>query len=97
MKPEESPYRVEAKWLNTTTEPIAFILKQLHLALINIAPEKKKQFVDLVSELNMVILDKDEWQIEAGATFKTILISRGVAELVWISCYSHHLLYVAIA
>lgn len=88
---------IQGDWLKKSDNGIIDILKDLHHAVVNIAPHNKCRFDSTFPKFNIEYVDDDKWILEAYPNFEHIRMSRGVAELVWCVAYSYVNLYTEIA
>lgn len=79
--------------LASMDSPIKWTFKNIHNAIINIAPEKRAQFESEHNDFVLEYLDSPEWICEVVIESKHIKISRGVVELLWCLAYAHIVLY----
>jgi len=73
--------------------PIKWTFRNIHNAIINIAPEKRNKFESEHNDFILEYLDSPEWICGVIIENKHIKISRGVVELLWCLAYSHIVLY----
>jgi hypothetical protein len=88
---------IQGKWLEKSDNGIIDILKDLHHAILNIAPHNKDKFDASFPKFNIEYVDDDKWILVAYPKYEHIRISRGVAELVWCVAYSYVNLYTEFA
>jgi len=88
---------IQGSWLTGNEDAISYILKNLHHAIVNIAPHQKDNFDTAYPRFTIEYTDSTEWRLEALSSMELIIMSRGVAELVWCVSYSYLGLYTEIA
>ena len=81
--------------LEVMASPVKCVFPKVHLALVNIAPEREAQLDELYPEFTLEYLDSHNWIL--GVTDdKRIQISSFVLEFLWATAYAHFVFYTKI-
>lgn len=75
--------------------PVRLVFNKLHLAVLNIAPERKSEFEEKYSEFIIEYVDSHEWILHV-TDHKRIRISSFVLEFLWATAYAHFVFYTRI-
>ena len=75
--------------LQSMRSPIVPVMEKLHLALVNIAPERGDQFDRDYGEFAMVYLDRPSWKCGVNTETKTIYLSSLACEVTWASALAY--------
>ena len=87
---------IENKILETTNSPVKGILNDLHLAIINIAPERASEFDEKFKSFTIEYLDDDAFVADVDSITKHIRVSTGAVELLWVLAYAHFQYYTQV-
>lgn len=79
--------------LQSMSSPIRYVMKNIHNAIINIAPERTKQFETELDEFTLTYLDVGKWIVNVNTQEKHIRISRQVVEIMWAASYAYMVFY----
>jgi hypothetical protein len=71
-------------------------MRNIHSAIINIAPERKSQFETELNNFTIEYLDTSEWLCDVNPNNCYIRISRQVVEILWAASYSYIMFYTKI-
>ncbi|MDQ1352617.1 MAG: hypothetical protein QG657_2923 [Acidobacteriota bacterium] len=88
---------VNDECLKGMKSPIVSIMKNLHLAIVNIAPERKLDFEKTFENFTFEYLDESKQIVKCDLGTNIILLSRSIVEIVWLLSYAHYVLHNFIA
>ncbi len=88
--------KINGKCLSTMISPIRYVMKHIHDALVNIAPENKARFEREYPDFILEYIDTGKWIIEADTYTKKILLSRRVVEIFWAVSYGYTTFYTKV-
>ena len=76
---------IENAALATMTSPVRHVMAYIHVALVNIAPEKREAFDRDFADFTIEYLDDWHWVCNVNVDTRHIRLSRGVVEFIWAS------------
>lgn len=85
--------RINNSTLPNMTSPIKHVMATLHLAIVNIAPEREAEFESTWKNVTLQYLDQPEWICSVNIENQHILLSRRVIEVTWCASYAYSLLF----
>jgi hypothetical protein len=80
--------------LPNMVSPIRHVMAYLPNALVNIAPERTKEFALLHPEFTLEYCDVPTWICKVDTQKNLISLSRRVVEVVWCACYAYMVFYI---
>jgi len=84
---------IKNECLDGMKSPIRFVMRDIHKALVNIAPERMKEFESLFSDFTLEYLDKGEWICDVNPEKRHIRLDRQVVELLWAASFGYFTFY----
>ncbi len=87
---------IENQIAETTHSPTKELLRDVHTAIINIAPERAAEFHKKFDSFTIEYLDDDEFIANVRNESKHIKLSTGAMELLWVLAYVHFQYYYKI-
>lgn len=82
--------------LKNMDSPIRFVMHHIHEAIVNIAPERKKEFEKEHHTFDMEYIDTYEWICNSTPKKKKIRLSRRVVEMLWAASYAYMTFYTKV-
>lgn len=79
--------------LNHMASPIGSVMRNIHNALVNIAPEREEEFCNLFVDFVLEYRDTPEWECSVDVASKYIYLSRKVVEVMWVASLVYFRLY----
>ncbi len=79
--------------LDTMASPVKHVLKHVHRALVNIAPERSEKFDAEFAAFDLEILDDHRWVCDVQPAKNHIRLSSKVAEVLWASSLMYFRVY----
>jgi hypothetical protein len=73
--------------------PAKYLLRFVHEAIVNVAPQRKAAFDDQHSDFTLEYLDQPDFVCDVDTARRYLRLSRGVVEFLWALSYAHVLLY----
>ena len=86
--------RINNTSLTVMTSPIKHVMATLHLAIVNIAPERSSEFDSTYNCFSLEYLNTPEWKCSVIPERRHILLSRRVVEVTWCASYAYVLFYI---
>jgi len=80
--------------LLTMQSPIRRVMAYLHRALVNIAPERDKEFDSVYADFDLEYVDSPRWICSVDTATRHIRVSRRVVEVMWCASYAYTVFYV---
>jgi len=71
-------------------------MKNIHNAIVNVAPEKIKQFESELKDFTIEYIDVNKWICKVKPDKRFIKLSRLVVEIQWAAAYSYIMLYTKV-
>jgi hypothetical protein len=87
---------IENQIVERTDSPVKGLLNDLHLAIINIAPERSSEFDDKFKFFTIEYLDDDGFVADVDSEKNYIRVSTGAVELLWVLAYAHFQYYTQV-
>ena len=84
---------IENQITETTESPTRKLLRDVHTAIINIAPERAEEFDEKFTSFTIEYLDDDKFIADVQIETKHIRLSTGAFELLWVLAYTHFQYY----
>lgn len=84
---------IENQCLLTMKSPARYVFRYLHLAIVNLAAERKVEFDSELDSFTLRYCDSHLWKLDVDVRNRTIQISRKVVEVLWASSYAYFVIY----
>ena len=88
---------IKGKCLFKMKSPAKYVMEHIHEAIINIAPEREREFKDAYPDLEIEYIDDNKWICNADSSNKHIKLSRRVVEILWCAAYSYLTIYTMLS
>lgn len=82
--------------LDEMASPIRHVMKHIHIAMVNIAPEKRVDFDRTYDDFTLEYVDSHIWICDVNVEKKHIRVSRKVMEVLWAASFAYFRLYEAV-
>lgn len=89
-------WKIDSSSIDKNSSPLKLLLKDLPRALVNIAPERGSDFVDLHPDFRLVLLDDKRWTLKVSPQKKEIHFDVFVLEYLWVLAYVHFRYYTKV-
>jgi len=87
---------IENTIAESSQSPVRELLRDVHTAIINIAPERAVEFEEKFNSFTVEYLDDDDYVANVQIERKHIKITTGAFELLWVLAYVHFQYYTQV-
>lgn len=87
---------IENQIAATSQSPLRGLLRDIHTAIINIAPERSTEFDEKFKLFTIEYLDDDDFIADVDCETNYIRISTGTLEVLWVLAYAHFQYYTQV-